>query len=295
MQGMMLHCGANAATRDQVFDAATPDATETHYPLPHGALIEVIETHVRASGFEIATEEYGLWKDGARMFGVWGLTNSVVEDFVGSDFQLVMGVRNSHDKAFSAGLAVGSRVFVCDNLAFSAEIVIARKHTRFIARDLDRMVAEAAGKIAQARISQAQRIEAYKSTELDDAQVHDLIIRAVDAKVMANSYIAKVLHQWRESAHEEFQARTAWSLFNGFTQVFKETNPLDLTGRSVRLHGLLDMITDAFGVDAGTPDFGEGLRTLAGIEEVEAVEVEDDPVASGHIIDARDGRRVLGF
>ena len=124
MQGIMLHCGASAATRDQVFDAATPDATETHYPLPHGALIEVIETHVRASGFEIATEEYGLWKDGARMFGVWGLTtgNGVEHE----DFQLVMGVRNSHDKAFSAGLAVGSRVFVCDNLAFSSEIVIAR-------------------------------------------------------------------------------------------------------------------------------------------------------------------------
>ena len=274
MEGMMLHCGASAATRDEVFDAAAPDATETHYPLPHGALIEVIETHVRASGFEIATEEYGLWKEGARMFGVWGLTNGQDEH---SDFQLVMGVRNSHDKAFSAGLAVGSRVFVCDNLAFSAEIVIARKHTRFISRDLDRMVAEAAGKIAQARISQAQRIEAYKTTELDDAQVHDLIIRAVDAKVMANSYIAKVLGQWRESAHEEFQARTAWSLFNGFTEVFKQTNPLDLTSRSVRLHGLLDMVTDAFGVEGATPDFGGGLRTLAGIEEVEAVEVAAEP------------------
>ena len=287
MEGMMLHCGASAATRDEVFDAATPDATETHYPLPHGALIEVIETHVRASGFEIATEEYGLWKEGARMFGVWGLTNGQDEH---SDFQLVMGVRNSHDKAFSAGLAVGSRVFVCDNLAFSAEIVIARKHTRFISRDLDRMVAEAAGKIAQARISQAQRIEAYKTTELDDAQVHDLIIRAVDAKVMANSYIAKVLGQWRESAHEEFQARTAWSLFNGFTEVFKQTNPLDLTSRSVRLHGLLDMVTDAFGVEGATPDFGGGLRTLAGIEEVEAVEVPEPGTAV-----ARYDHQPIGF
>ncbi len=170
-------------------------------------------------------------------------------------------------------MAVGSRVFVCDNLAFSAEIVIARKHTRFIMRDLDKMVAEASGKIAQARISQAQRIEAYKSTDLDDAQVHDLLIRSVDCQVMANSYIAKVLAEWRDPRHAAFEDRTAWSLFNGFTQVFKDTNPLDLTARSVRLHGLLDMVTDAFGVEGATPDFGEGLRTLAGIEEaVEAVE-----------------------
>lgn len=288
MEGMMLHCGASAATRDEVFDAATPDATETHYPLPHGDLIEVIETHVKASGFEIATQEYGLWKEGARMFGVWGLTNGQASEH--EDFQLVMGVRNSHDKAFSAGMAVGSRVFVCDNLAFSAEIVIARKHTRFIARDLDRMVAEAAGRISQARISQAQRIEAYKATVLEDWQVHDLLIRAVDAKVMANSYIAKVLEQWRDSAHREFDERTAWSLFNGFTEVFKQTNPLDLTPRSVRLHGLMDMLTDAFGTDAATPDFGEGLRTLAGIEEVEAVEVPEPGTAV-----ARYDHQPIGF
>jgi len=279
MQGLMLHTGSNTATREEVFNADTPDATDTHFPVPHSALIEVIEKHVMASGFTIAQEEYGLWKDGARMFGVWGLQNGgVVEEH--EDFQLVMGVRNSHDKAFSAGMAVGSRVFVCDNLAFSAEIVIARKHTRFIMRDLDKMVAEASGKIAQARISQAQRIEAYKSTDLDDAQVHDLLIRSVDCQVMANSYIAKVLAEWREPRHAAFEDRTAWSLFNGFTQVFKDTNPLDLTARSVRLHGLLDMVTDAFGVKDGTPDFGQGLRTLAGIEdeveeveEVEAVEI----------------------
>lgn len=272
MQGMMLHCGAALATREEVFEAATPDETDTHFPIPHGALIEVIERHVQASGFHIASQEYGLWKEGNRMFGVWGLQNgSEVEH---EDFQLVMGVRNSHDKAFSAGLAVGSRVFVCDNLAFSAEIVIARKHTRFIMRDLDKMVAEASGKIAAARVSQAQRIEAYKATDLDDAQAHDLIIRSVDCQVMANSYIAKVLHEWRDSEHEEFAPRTAWSLFNAYTQVFKQTNPLDLTQRSVRLHGLMDMATDAFGVEAATPDFGEGLRKLAGIEEVEAVEVE---------------------
>ena len=273
MKGLMLHTGANAATRDEVFAAATPEATKTHYPVPHGEMIKVIERHVEASGFHIAQEEYGLWNEGARMFGVWGLENGT--DVEHEDFQLVMGVRNSHDKAFSAGMAVGSRVFVCDNLAFSAEIVIARKHTRHIMRDLDRMVAEASGKIAAARISQAQRIAAYKATDLEDAQVHDLIIRSVDAKVMANSYIAKVLEQWRDSEHEEFAPRTAWSLFNSYTEVFKQTNPLDLTARTVRLHGLMDMATDAFGVEAGTPNFGEGLRTLAGIEERD----EPEPVA----------------
>jgi hypothetical protein len=33
----------------------------------------------------------------------------------------VLGLRNSHDKRFPAGLVGGSAVFVCDNLAFSGE------------------------------------------------------------------------------------------------------------------------------------------------------------------------------
>lgn len=261
---LMLHSGANTATRDDVFGTDTPDPTDTHFPVPHAALVETVERHIHNSGFEVVREEYGLWNEGMRMFGVWALTNGQ-ED---KDFQLAIGLRNAHDKSFSAGMAVGSRVFVCDNLAFSAEIVIARKHTRFIMRDLDRMVAEASGKIAAARISQEQRIAAYKATEISDATAHDIVVRAVDAHVMANSYIPKVLGQWREPAHEEFLPRTAWSLFNGFTEELKAINPLNLTHRTVRLHGLMDGFTNAFGTEAATPDFGEALGRMADPQEI---------------------------
>ena len=43
--------------------------------------------------------------------------------------QLAVGVRSSLDKSISLQWACGSRVFVCDNLAFRSERVIARKHT----------------------------------------------------------------------------------------------------------------------------------------------------------------------
>ena len=52
------------------------------------------------------------------------------------DYCWVLGLRNSHDKTFPAGIVAGASVFVCDNLSFSGEIKFARKHTRFIVRDL---------------------------------------------------------------------------------------------------------------------------------------------------------------
>jgi len=58
-----------------------------------------------------------------------------------------VGLRNSHDKTFPAGLVAGTRVFVCDILAFSGLIQIRRKHTRFAARDLRQLTARAVGQI----------------------------------------------------------------------------------------------------------------------------------------------------
>jgi hypothetical protein len=254
----MLHAGSNAATRDEVFAAPTPEPTESHFPVPHGALIETVERNIRDSGFEITREEYGLYKNGDRMFGVLALQNGNRAD----DFQLAVGIRNSHDKKFAAGLAVGTRVFVCDNLAFSSEIVIARRHTRFIMDDLDRMVADAAGKIGAAHISQEARIEAYKATELDDARVHDILIRSLDAKIVPTTYLPRILNEWREPEHDDFRPRTAWSLFNGYTEVMKRVNPMDLPKRTTRLHGLMDLETDAFGTDAATPSFGDAIGMI---------------------------------
>lgn len=246
MSNLMLHAGAQAASREQVEESPTPHATDTHFPIPHAQLLETVGDHITRAGYAIEREEYGLFGENSeRMFGVWALRNGTAHD----DYQMTLGLRNSHDKTFSAGMAVGSRVFVCDNLAFSAEIVIARKHTRWILRDLDRLVLDGIGRVGDARRSQEARIESYKSTGLVDSEVHDLLVRAVDGKVMANSYIPKVLNEWRNPRHPEFEDRNAWSLFNGFTEVFKGTNPQDLTGRTTRLHALMDEAAAGSGHD----------------------------------------------
>lgn len=242
----LLHAGAENATLEEVRKVATPDHTDTWYPVPHGELIDCIKTTVTEhSGFNIMTEQYGLWKDGARLFGFYGLENGNTH----KDYSLFIGFRNSNDKSFSLGYAVGASVFVCDNLSFSGEVVFSRKHTRFARRDLDRVVVEAFGQLGSQRDKMDRRIEAYKRTTLTETQVHDFLIRSVDSKVMANAGIAKVLKEWRGSEHEEFAPRTAWSLHNSYTEVFKGSNPVDLTARSLRLHGLMDLIATEGGHD----------------------------------------------
>jgi hypothetical protein len=72
-----------------------------------------------------------------------------------------------------------------------------------------------------------------------DKSAHDLIVRAVDLGGATNRMIPGVLKEWREPSHQEFSDRTAWSLFNAFTEVLKGNLP-DLPKRTEVLHGLFD-------------------------------------------------------
>jgi hypothetical protein len=154
----------------------------------------------------------------------------------------VIGLRNSHDKSFPAAIALGNAAFVCDNLAFSAEVTIARRHTRFIERDLPRVVHTAVGRLADMRGQQDLRIRSYKETELTDPAAHDLMIRAVDASVLPVTQVPAVLEEWRAPTHEEFAAdgKTVWRFHNAMTHVWKGRNLAALPRRSQALHGLLD-------------------------------------------------------
>lgn len=66
---------------------------------------------------------------------------------------------------------------------------------------------------------------------------------------MATSYIAKVLQEWRQPQHAEFEPRNAWSLMQAYTEAFKGTNTFDLSGRTRRLHGILEPLAVERGND----------------------------------------------
>jgi hypothetical protein len=97
-------------------------------------------------------------------------------------------------------------VFVCDNLAFSGEIKIARKHTRFVVRDLPGLVSGAVGQLSDRWHARAQRIDAYRRHELTDVQAHDLIVRALDNRAITITQVPAILKEWRVPRHPEFAA-----------------------------------------------------------------------------------------
>ncbi len=234
MSSLCLHTGAKIIEMEQLRNVVTPEATPTWTPVAHDALVDSVKGALVSSGANIVKEEHALYRDGARYFGLLHLSEN------NDGGNTVIGIRNSHDKTFPAGLSLGNHVFVCDNLSFSGDVTVARKHTRFIARDLDRLIYFAVGKLADLRQKQLVRFAAYKGRELSDLEVHDLIIRALLAHIISGEAVTKVVGEWRKPAHDEFAPRNVWSLFNDFTEVLKGIAPQAAVKRTMTLHGLLD-------------------------------------------------------
>ena len=235
---MLLHCGGKVIERDSLFGIETPQPTETWFPLPHRYLVEEVESQLTDAGFHLLCSTHAISHDGNRYFGV--LEVSLPGNFQENGHGWVVGLRNSHDKTFPAGIVAGTRVFVCDNLAFSGLIQIRRKHTRFAVRDLRQLTSRAVGQLGERLVGMETRITAYRNLRLTDSRAHDLVIRATDCRAITPSQIPEVLNNWRNPEHEEFQPRNGWSLFNACTEAYKQSNPHTAITRSEALHGLFD-------------------------------------------------------
>src|SRR3954469_19859941 len=117
---LMLHRGAAAIDYAGLRELGTPDPTPSHVPIPHFRVVDLVKTAVGMYGHEVTAEHHGITEDGARYFGLLSLRSSY------TGYEDTLGLRNSHDKSFPVGIGFGSRVFICDNLAFVADQSIKR-------------------------------------------------------------------------------------------------------------------------------------------------------------------------
>ncbi|RRJ94317.1 DUF932 domain-containing protein [Opitutaceae bacterium TAV4] len=232
---LLLHCGGAAVERTALREIHTPLSTPTWTPIPHLRFVEQVERALVSARLTIVNQAHALSHGGDRYFGLIQVQNGSQH----SDYAWVLGLRNSHDKRFPAGLVAGSQVFICDNLAFHGEVQIARKHTRFINRDLHMLTERAIGQLVDRWHTQDERIARYRDVCIGNTEAHDLMIRAVDSGVCPVTTLPKVLEKWREPDHEAFRPRNIWSLFNGFTEALKGNLPM-LPARTQALHGLMD-------------------------------------------------------
>lgn len=145
---MMHRPGAKFATEEEVMAVPRPEFTSTWRPFSHGDVLEAVDRACVQRGLRVERREYGLGAKGSTMFATWQVQMAdvarLVPEIQGGGRTLAIGIRNSVNKAMSVGLCAGDRVFVCDNLAFSSDIVVFRRHTGALSGGELRAISEAA-------------------------------------------------------------------------------------------------------------------------------------------------------
>lgn len=236
---MSLLICKNKLDASQLAGVQTPLATESFMPIPHSTLVGLTRDAIDRAGLSIVTEEHGTARNGLRYFGGFALQGS---DIQGDDRQIVLGLRNAHDKSFAASICIGNRMMVCENLCFSSDIKLARRHTINIMADLPRILADAVGRVVSHWNDMGNRIDAYKATEISKERAADLLVDLVDAKAFPARDIYNAVSEFRNPRHAEFKGGSLWTLYNSITENLKGGDLSKLPFRTMTAQSIFDRI-----------------------------------------------------
>lgn len=234
--GLMLHAGADAINRNDLANLAIPNPRGSRHVIrPFIDDVELITEYLDQNGLRITEEAFGVKTDKdnlpSQFFGVLELAPKAIEGTYiaageSESFALNVGIRGSYDQSLPRGLAIGSRVFVCDNLAFSGEINVYSKQTTNIAARIPQLLQNAIAQVPVMAELQNKRFDAYRNHSLSSVKGDAILIECVRRGILNPSDLGKAIKEWDEPSHKEHKAegKTVWTLFNAITEAIKPTN-----------------------------------------------------------------------
>ena len=236
----LMMCEGKFVGRDEIANVPTPAGTASWHPVAHADVIAAVAEAVKAKNWQILDEQYGLAREGQRMFGVLRVNRSSSQEW-----SRCIGIRNSHDQSLAVGLAAGISVMCCSNLAFGGTMVLHRRHTSRI--ELGDLVVEAVEELEMEFLNLETVSEDLKLHEVRPDEARAVIVRAAEVGAVNSCDIVPIFREFQKPCHEEFADPTRWSLLNAFTEHAKKYSP----GRAdVCYRGL----TRLFGLDGNRPE-----------------------------------------
>jgi len=220
---LMTHAGAERLSLDQLKQLPEPMRLgSSHSPVPHHFLVESLEVEAMEQGYDITKMELAVSKDNHQLFGVIDLVAPATP--VGySERGISIGFRNSTNSTLAIKIVAGVRVFVCDNLALSGDMIaVLRRNT--IGLDLEMEIHEGFGKFIQHSFSLDAKINAMQSVSIADMVAKAQIFDIFDAKILPVHLFDDVSDFYFKPTDEmtDCQPRTPWGLHNAFTRAMKK-------------------------------------------------------------------------
>jgi len=221
---LMAHVGAQSMDREGLKALETPQPTDSWTPIPHYDLVQALEGQLLARGITIVKEQFAVQQ--AKLFGVID-TDYQVTDEGGA----ALGIRTSNDKSLALQLAIGYRVFVCDNMAFAGDLIaLRRKHTGNL--DLHKEFAEGIGRYVRDYRRLQDDIQVWKDTPLPPERAKTLIYDIFLQKIVPVRLFHPIINSYKATMQ---QGDNLWTLHNAFTRHIQVLKPAPRFTATVKL------------------------------------------------------------
>jgi hypothetical protein len=192
-------------------------------PVPHQVLADTVVATAEGLGLPLRKESWGISDDGMRLFGALDF-DPIAKLRMPEGTGPSLGLRHANDKSISVQLTAGMRVFLCDNGVMLGEIeTVRRKHTSGL--DLGSLIRDALTEYLERLPDFGRMHDELVNARLTDLRAKALIHDAFLAeKVMAPKYLPAVSETYFKSREHRrmFPRRNRWTLYNAFTEIFKQ-------------------------------------------------------------------------
>ena len=186
-----------------------------------------------SQGHKLESEQYALAREGNQMFGVLTFKGEH------SEMGLSIGFRNSYDKSMAIGIAIGAKVFVCDNLALSGEITVLRKHTGNVWASLEDVAISTLYRSQKNFQKIVEDAEFFKNEKISDTGAFQFMGLLYGRGVLTPRQLPLVKREWLKPSHEDFQPRNLWSFYNACTEAMKSAPPVLVMEKHIKLHEVM--------------------------------------------------------
>ena len=199
-----------------VFESQGP----RHVPVPHDYAIDFFKNTLFEHNIEVIRERAVLSPDTMKLMFIADVRpNGKAED----GFVFSVGFINNNDrtKAFT-GIA-GTTVYVNNAQWYVSDNSFKTRHTTTVRDMLAERSAHIIAWFNEYYQKQSGIIEKMKNTKISDKEVGKLVLAYIrDKYVLSSTNIKRIVEEWDNPTHPEFEPRNLWSLQNACAEVFKK-------------------------------------------------------------------------
>ncbi len=236
---LLTSCGSQRCSLEQLLTIPEPKKPKSYTPLSHYDFAVSVLTIASdlLKGYRFDGDNYALSSDGQKMFGV--ITYRKINPQPNEELKLAIGIRNSYDKSMSAGLVLGSTVLVCDNLVFSGDIKVMRKHSGVdMHEDLNDQIVTAIYKSQHNFHQISEDVQAMKGRPMSQHEKYEYIGMLTGEGILSATQSTAAFKELWKPSHEEFKEDTLWAGYNCVTEALKSSPVHQIVQRHSSLHSL---------------------------------------------------------